>query len=89
MATNTNGKRYGGYILQHRLVMAKHLGQCLNSNEIVHHINGNKQDNNIKNLKLINMAKHKVTYQDGFRAGYKQAMLDNNKIWKNGEWVKC
>ena len=87
MAANTNGKRYGGYILQHRLVMAKHLGRCLKSWEIVHHINGNKQDNHIKNLQITERIKHKVTYQDGYRKGYKQAMLDNNKIWTGKDWI--
>ena len=88
MAANTNGKRYGGYILRHRLVMAKELKRCLNSNEIVHHINGNKQDNRIENLKLTKRIKHKVTYQDGYTDGYKQAMIDNHKIWTGEKWEK-
>lgn len=78
----------GGYILEHRLVMAKHLGRLLGKNEIVHHINGDKSDNQITNLELTDKLKHKVTYQDGFRAGYIKACEDlKNRTWNGEEWV--
>ena len=45
--------RKKGYVLLHRFVMEKFIGRYLEPEEVVHHIDGNKQNNNIKNLMLF------------------------------------
>lgn len=46
------------YVLLHRIVVENHLGRILNKNEIVHHIDKNKKNNNISNLEVTNQADH-------------------------------
>jgi hypothetical protein len=55
-------RRYSGFVLQHRRLMADHLDRPLRRTETVHHNNGNRTDNRIENLQL-----HQRNHGNGVR----------------------
>jgi hypothetical protein len=79
LMTLSNGHGYGAYVAEHRLVMAKHLGRCLESSEIVHHIDGNRENNNLGNLKLAIKQTHSLRYANAYSDGYKRGYEDARK----------
>ena len=48
----------GNSIKEHIFVMEQYLGRKLNKGEVVHHIDGNKTNNNINNLLLMKDSEH-------------------------------
>lgn len=53
-----HNKKYGRYVLEHRLIMENHLKRYLKPTELVHHIDGNRFNNSIDNLVITNRKSH-------------------------------
>jgi len=45
--------RKDGYVMEHRLIVAQHMGRCLKRSEVVHHKDHNPENNDPHNLMLF------------------------------------
>lgn len=54
-----------GYVMQHILVFEEHTGISVPTNCAIHHLNGNKSDNRIENLCLMDKIAHTVFHHTG------------------------
>ena len=50
------------YVAKHINIMLDHLGKECKKDKVVHHINGNKEDNSLENLKLMTPSEHSTLH---------------------------
>jgi len=60
-----DGVGTGNYMRLHTALMEKTLGRKLKTDEDVHHVDGNKENNNINNLQIMSRKKHLGEHPSG------------------------
>ena len=76
MAKDHPKKDCKGYVREHILIMEAHLGRYLTSDEVVHHIDENKLNNDISNLQLMTKWEHKSYHSSKPRKPIEQCSKD-------------
>ncbi len=61
------------HVKRHRWLVEQHLGRRLEPHEDVHHVDGNKQNNDLSNLEVVSHAEHTRITNAGrvYRRGYR------------------
>lgn len=95
-----NGYRYiflkeKKWIAEHRLIMQTYLKRALLSTELVHHRNRNRQDNRIRNLKILTNSQHfhlhsskenNHNWKGGISANKKEYLKIYKRTWNKKKW---
>jgi len=62
----------------HRIIMELHIGRDLTAEEVVHHKDGNKENNHISNLELLTAEEHNALHQKEYWENWKKSLKPGN-----------
>jgi hypothetical protein len=80
-----NAKHNGG-IYEYRYIMSQFLDRPLKPSEIIHHVNGDRQDNRIENLKVVEAQKgHFLAHHPEYE---KEEYRQEQKRESQKRWLK-
>lgn len=71
-----------GYVLEHRIVVENDIGRLLTKVEVVHHIDGNKKNNDISNLEVMSKSAHYLHHKKTGRKYLKIKCPNCRKIFE-------
>ena len=67
-------------VASYRKIIEEHFNKKLKPNEIIHHVDGNRINNDIENLKITTRSEHPNLHPEvGFQKGHKQ--LNTGRTW--------
>jgi len=75
-----------GYVFEHTLVAEKKYGRLPNKNEVIHHIDFNKQNNDSNNLYLCSYVDHTKLHRSADKL-IKILLEKNIIVFINGEYI--
>jgi hypothetical protein len=74
-----------GYVLEHILVLENKLNIKITKKDVVHHINGDKHDNNPDNLHICTPSQHESAHRS-YEKLLKHFLNENTIVFRNGEY---
>lgn len=60
--SSMRSKNWEGYVYEHRMVAEEHYGVALDRSMVVHHVDGNKLNNDPSNLRIMTRSEHAILH---------------------------